>query len=212
MPQHPLLAFHKLNFLSAEPRLRQGTLDILLNGKRNIKSIESNVAAKKAARKIKKLAKQFHIGDRIFHKRKMTNRYGTIIGKSQHNFKILWDSGRIKNSWVTSKYITKERDLPTQVKNIEYKEFNLGGQRGYTRVRYEAPEGKTQGKGGYYYAVTNDGEQVHVKGKKKVRTVLSYHHDTSVSADRRSRFFENKSNVKFRTFVVNHKLENKLMF
>ena len=31
-PQHPLFAFHKLNFLSAESRLRQGTLDRLLTG------------------------------------------------------------------------------------------------------------------------------------------------------------------------------------
>ena len=84
-PQHP--AFHKLNFLSVEPRLRQGTLDILLHGKRNIKSIESNVAAKKAAIRIKKLAKRFRIGDRIFHKKIAVGRYGTIIDKSQHNFK-----------------------------------------------------------------------------------------------------------------------------
>ena len=53
-----------------------------------------------------------------------------------------------------------------------FKEFNLPG-RGYTRVRYEAPEGKTQGSGGYYYGVTNSGEKVRVKGKNKIREVQS---------------------------------------
>jgi hypothetical protein len=148
--------------------------------------------------------------------------------------------------------------------DVKYKAFNLGGRRGYTRVRYEAPEGKTQGKGGYYYGVTDDGEQVHVKGKKKVQEYkefkpegydwirvryeapegktqgeggyyfgetddniyLQTHDKKEVSVMDKNRikdysaskidkkravnFYQKKSIL--RTFVVNHKLEKKLMF
>ena len=40
---------------------------------------------------------------------------------------------------------------------------------GTVRVRFEAPEGKTQGNGGYYYGITEGGEKVWVRGKANVR-------------------------------------------
>jgi len=40
---------------------------------------------------------------------------------------------------------------------------------GSVRVRFEAPEGKTQGKCGYYYGITEGGEKVWVRGKANVR-------------------------------------------
>ena len=39
----------------------------------------------------------------------------------------------------------------------------------WKRVRYVAPHGKDQGKGGVYYGILDDGTKIHVKGLKHVR-------------------------------------------
>ena len=80
-----------------------------------------------------------------------------------------WRSGRPDDS-SSDEESNVEIPEESKVEDVEYREFNLPG-RGYTRVRYETPEGKTQGRGGYYYGVTDDGEEVRVKGKNKIREV-----------------------------------------
>ena len=80
-----------------------------------------------------------------------------------------WRSGRPDDS-SSDEESNVEIPEESKVEDVEYREFNLPG-RGYTRVRYETPEGKTQGRGGYYYGVTDDGEEVRVKGSKNIREV-----------------------------------------
>ena len=105
--------------------------------------------------------------------------------------------------------------------DVEYRDFDVEG-RGKTRVKYiknpinSKGNPTVQGRGGYYYGVTDVGEKVTVRGRSNVHTVRNRNtrYATSVSAARRSRFSENKSNVKVRTFVVNKSniLEKKLIF
>ena len=103
---------------------------------------------------------------------------------------------------------------------VEYREFDVEG-RGRIRVKYiKNPinsKGKptVQGRGGYYYGVTDDGEKVTVRGKYNVHTVrdrTANRYATSVSAAaRRSQFSENRSK---HTFVVNTNniIKKKLIF
>ena len=69
------------------------------------------------------------------------------------------------DAWQTAARDFKERQAALAAP--EYKEFKYKGR--WRRVLYQAPEGKTQGAGGNYYGVLEDGTPISVRAKKNVR-------------------------------------------
>jgi len=69
-------------------------------------------------------------------------------------------------AWKAGARDFKERQAVLAAAAV-YKEFKYKNR--WKRVLYQAPEGKTQGAGGNYYGVLDDGTLVSVKGKKNVK-------------------------------------------
>ena len=70
-------------------------------------------------------------------------------------------------AWKAGARDFKERQAVLAAAPAVYKEFKYKNR--WKRVLYQAPEGKTQGAGGNYYGVLDDGTMVSVKGKNNVK-------------------------------------------